>query len=54
MILAILKRLTAPKPPQPDPLDAIIARRGQCLHNRSREAAARYERVQTILARGKK
>ena len=54
MIKGILKRLTAPKPQQPDPLDAIIARRAVRLNNRSREAAARYERVNTILARGRK
>jgi len=35
-------------------IDAIIARRAMRLNNRSREGAAKYERVQTILARVKK
>lgn len=35
-------------------LDAMLARRATRLHNRSREGAARYERVNTILARGRK
>lgn len=35
-------------------IDAIIARRAVRLNNRSREGAAKYERVQTILARVKK
>lgn len=35
-------------------LDAMLARRATRLHNRSREGAARYERVQAILARGRK
>lgn len=54
MIRAILKRLTAPRPQPADPLDAIIARRAVRLNNRKPDAARAYERVQTILARGKK
>ena len=35
-------------------LDAMIARRATRLHNRSREGARAYERVQAIMARGRK
>jgi hypothetical protein len=34
--------------------DVLIARRAMRLHNRNPERAARFERVHTILARGKK
>ena len=35
-------------------IDAIIARRAMRMNNRKPEAVRAYERVQTILARGKK
>lgn len=54
MIKGLLKRFTAPRPQQADPLDAIIARRAMRLNNRKPEAVRAYERVQTILARVKK
>ena len=34
--------------------DVLIARRAMRLHNRDRAKAARFERVHTILSRGKK
>ncbi len=37
-----------------DPRDAVFARRAMRLNNRSREAAAKFERVHHILARGPK
>lgn len=36
------------------PLDTVIARRALRLHNRSAEGAAKYERVQAILAQGRR
>lgn len=63
MIRAIFARLAGIKPPPvtdnqpvgkvfPD-RDAIFARRAMRLNNRSATEAAKYERVHTILARGK-
>lgn len=63
MIRAIFARLSGIKPPPatdnqpvekrfPD-RDAIFARRGLRVNNRSADGAAKYERVHTILARGK-
>ncbi len=63
MIRAIFARLAGIKPPpvtdnQPDrqrfpDRDAIFARRAMRLNNRSADGAARYERIHTILTRGK-
>lgn len=33
--------------------DVLIARRASRLHNRSREGAAKFERIHTILSRGR-
>lgn len=63
MIVRIFARLSRKQPPPvtdnreerrmfPD-LNVMIAKRALRLHNRSREGAARYERVQAILARGR-
>lgn len=54
MIRNLLKRLTALHPQPVDPLDAMIARRGQRVSNRKPEVARAYERTHQVLARGKK
>jgi hypothetical protein len=63
MMRAIFARLAGIKPPpvtdnQPDrrmfpDRDAIFARRALRLHNRSATEAAKYERIHTILSRGR-
>ena len=63
MIRAIFARLAGKQPPPvtdnqpvgkrfPD-RDAIFARRAMRLNNRSADGAAKYERIHTILARGR-
>jgi hypothetical protein len=52
--MTILRRLLALFRRRPDPLDAMLARRGQRIANRKPETARAYERIHTILARGKK
>lgn len=63
MIARIFARLSRKQPPPatdnrderrmfPD-IDVMIAKRALRLHNRSAEGAAKYTRVQAILARGK-
>lgn len=60
MIRAIFARLAGIKPPPVTDnraevdLFPLFVRRGQRLHNRSREAAGRFERVHLILAEGRK
>jgi hypothetical protein len=63
MIARIFARLSRKQPPPvtdnreerrmfPD-LDVMIAKRALRLHNRSADGAAKYARVQAILARGR-
>lgn len=48
----MLKRLLRFFRKPADPRDAVFARRAMRVSNRKREAAARFERVHAILARG--
>jgi hypothetical protein len=50
----LIRRIRAFLRPRPMPVDAMIARRALRLHNRRRDMAARYERVHTILAEGRR
>lgn len=60
MIARIFARLSRKQPPPVTDnraevdLFPLFVRRGQRLNNRSREAAARFERVHLILAEGRK
>jgi hypothetical protein len=58
MIRRFLARLWRRNPVEPAfpciSSDVLIARRAMRLHNRDSEKAARFERVHTILSRGRK
>lgn len=61
MIRRIFARLTRKPPATDNPqerrlfheFDVLIAKRALRLHNRSADGAAKYARIQTILARGR-